>query len=212
MTATAFLLLSLAAVAAVVDWFAVGTGMRGLEYIAKPLTLVALVAAATTLDVSDGAVQGAFVVALVFSLIGDVLLVVPDETWFVFGLGSFLAAHIAYIVGFWIMGVAVFPLLIGVVIVAVAVVVLGRRIVAGVAEGSEPELVVPVAAYIGAISLMVASAIGTTVALAIVGASLFYVSDALIAWTRFIKDLAWGRLAIIVTYHLAQFALVLSLT
>jgi alkenylglycerophosphocholine hydrolase len=106
----------------------------------------------------------------------------------------------------------VFPLLIGLVIVAVAVVVLGRRIVAGVAEGSEPELVVPVAAYIGAISLMVASAIGTTVALAIVGASLFYVSDALIAWTRFIKDLKWGRLSIIVTYHLAQFALVLSLT
>jgi alkenylglycerophosphocholine/alkenylglycerophosphoethanolamine hydrolase len=210
-TATAFLMLTLAALAAAVDWFAVGSGMRGLEYVAKPLTLVALIGAAASLDVSDGPVQGAFVVALVFSLIGDVLLMVPGESWFVFGLGSFLAAHVAYIVAFWLVGVSVFPLLIGVVVVAVAVVVLGRRIVSGVAAGPEPELVVPVAVYIGAISLMVASAIGTTGALAIIGASLFYVSDALIAWTRFIKDLKWGRLAVIMTYHLAQFALVLSL-
>ena len=36
-------------------------------------------------------------------------------------------------------------------------------------------------------------------------------SDALIAWNRFIRETPYGRLSIMVTYHLAQGALVLSL-
>jgi len=209
-TATAFLLLALAAVAAVADWWAVGSGHRGFEYLAKPLTLVALVAAAASLDVSDGAVQGAFVVALVFSLLGDVLLLLPDE-WFVFGLASFLAGHVAYVVGFWLAGVSLFAFLVGVVLVAIALVLLGRRIIGGVAGGEDAALVVPVTAYMLVISVMVASAVGTVDPLAIIGACLFYTSDALIAWTKFLEDFRHGRLAIIVTYHVAQFALVLSL-
>jgi uncharacterized membrane protein YhhN len=208
---TAFLLLTLALVAAVLDWFAVGTGRRGLEYVAKPLTLVALLFAAAALDADSSAVQHAFLVALGFSLAGDVLLLLPDEPWFVFGLGAFFVAHVAYIVGFWIAGVQVEALLVGLVVVVIAIVVLGRRIVAAVADGDDAALVAPVAAYIGIISLMVASAIGTRDALAIAGAVLFYVSDATIAWTRFIRDHPWGRMSIIVTYHVAQFALVLSL-
>ncbi len=113
--------------------------------------------------------------------------------------------------GFWIAGVSLFAFLVGVVLVAVALVVLGRRIVAGVADGPDPGLVVPVAAYMLVISVMVASAVGTLDALAIVGACLFYTSDALIAWTRFVHDFRHGRLAVMVTYHLAQFGLVLSL-
>jgi hypothetical protein len=61
------------------------------------------------------------------------------------------------------------------------------------------------------ISLMLASAIGTGRILAIVGAGLFYCSDTLIAWTTFLKDHRWGKLAIIITYHLAQIGLALSL-
>jgi uncharacterized membrane protein YhhN len=210
-TATAFLLLALGAVAAAVDWWAVAQGHRGVEYLAKPLTLIALIAAAASLDVGDGAVQGAFVVALVFSLLGDVLLMLPGDQWFVFGLASFLAAHVAYVVGFWLAGVSLFAFLVGVLIVAVAIVVLGRRIVNGVADGDDQGLVVPVAVYMLVISVMLASAVGTLDALAIVGAGLFYTSDALIAWTRFIRDFRHGRLAVMVTYHLAQFGLVLSL-
>jgi hypothetical protein len=59
---------------------------------------------------------------------------------------------------------------------------------------------------------MVACAVGTTSAWAIAGAGLFYVSDALIGWTKFVKPYAWGSVAIMVTYHLAQTGLVLSLT
>jgi uncharacterized membrane protein YhhN len=61
------------------------------------------------------------------------------------------------------------------------------------------------------ISAMVVSAIGTGHAVAIVGAGLFYASDSLIAWNRFVRETTHGRLSIIVTYHLAQVGLVLSL-
>ena len=44
------------------------------------------------------------------------------------------------------------------------------------------------------------------------GAVLFMGSDALIAWNRFLRPLAWAPWAIIVTYHLAQALLTVSLT
>ena len=58
---------------------------------------------------------------------------------------------------------------------------------------------------------MVASAIGVGHPAGVIGAGFFYASDALIAWNRFIAGTRHGRLAIIVTYHLAQIGLVLSL-
>ena len=45
-----------------------------------------------------------FVAALVLSLVGDVFLMLPQDL-FVFGLGSFLLGHIAYIVGMHVDGV-----------------------------------------------------------------------------------------------------------
>ncbi|MGZ4692984.1 MAG: lysoplasmalogenase [Acidimicrobiales bacterium] len=211
MTSTAFLLLALTLAVAVADWVAVHAGNKAVEYVAKPLTMVLLIGVALELDVSSDAARGAFVVALVLSLVGDVFLMLPGEGWFVFGLGAFLAGHIAYVVGLWIAGVTLAAFAVGLVIVGLAVLVLGVRIVRAVREGDDPVLALPVAVYIGVISLMVASAIGTESALAIAGAGLFYVSDALIAWNRFIQEHSWGRVAIMVTYHLGQIGLVLSL-
>jgi uncharacterized membrane protein YhhN len=210
-TSTAFLLLALTLAVAVADWIAVHAGNRTVEYVAKPLTMVVLIAVALELNVSSDLERGAFVVALVFSLIGDVFLMLPGEQWFVYGLGSFLAGHLAYVVGLWIGGVSLAAFAVGVLIVAVAVLVLGLRIIRAVRVSDAPELALPVSMYVGVISLMVASAIGTESVVAVLGASLFYVSDALIAWNRFIHEYAWGRVAIMITYHLGQIALVLSL-
>ena len=210
-TSEAFLLLAITLAVAVADWAAVHAQRKGVEYVAKPLTMVGLILVALSLDVSSDLERGAFIVALVLSLIGDVFLMLPGEKWFVFGLGSFLAGHLAYVVGLWIAGVHPAELAAGVVIVIVAVLVLGRRIVKAVDTSDAPELALPVSMYIGVISLMLASAIGTGNAFAIVGASLFYASDALIAWTRFIQELRWGPVTIMVTYHLGQIGLVLSL-
>ena len=148
MTSQAFLLLAMTLAVAAADWWRWG-GRRGAEYVCKPLTMVLLIATALRLDVSSEAVLVAFVVALVFSLVGDVFLMLPDERWFVFGLGAFLVGHLAYVVGLWCHGVSLGAFVGGLVVVAVAVVVLGRRILRAVAESDDPELVLPVGSTSG---------------------------------------------------------------
>jgi uncharacterized membrane protein YhhN len=197
-------------VAAVGDWIAVARRHTSLEYLCKPLATAALVGAAATLDPASGDQRTAFVIALVLSLVGDIALMLPSDR-FVVGLGSFLLAHIAYIVGFAIIGGDAVEYAVGALVVAVIVVPLARRYLSALSETGRRELVVPVVLYMGAIGVMVASAIAAGNALAIVGAVLFMVSDSLIAETRFVGPRSWGRLAVMVTYHLAQVSLVLSL-
>ena len=210
MNGPAFLLLTFALTAAVFDWLAVHQEQRSLEYLCKPLTLVLLIGCALALDPADDAVRAWFVAALVLSLAGDVFLMLPRDL-FVFGLGSFLLGHVAYIVGMHVEGVAGVRFMVGIVIVAAVVSVLGTRILRGVRAGSDPDLAGPVVAYMAVISAMVASAIGVGDPVLVVGAALFYVSDALIAWNRFVAETPHSRVAIMVTYHLAQVGLVLSL-
>ena len=211
MNATVLLLLAVTATAAVLDWIAVHLEIKPLEYLAKPLTMVVLIGAVLAMDTTYGTARNYFVAALVLSLVGDIFLMLPDrERWFVFGLGSFLIGHLAYIPGLLQIGFSVVAFGIGFLIVAVAIATLGLHIVRGV-KAKEPKLGPPVALYMSVISVMVASAIGTGRFVAIVGAVLFYCSDALIAWNGFIKKHRWGPLGIIVTYHLAQISLALSL-
>lgn len=210
MDGTVIALLAATLVVAAIDWWAVGTDRRRVEYVAKPLTMVVLIAAALALDPVDGTARTWFVVALVLSLAGDVFLMLPRDL-FVPGLTSFLLGHVAYIVGLLSLDTSVVGLAVGVGIIAVALPWLGLRILRAVRIGSEPELAVPVTAYVLVISAMVISAGASGSAIALAGAVSFYVSDALIAWTRFIQPLAWGRVAVMVTYHAAQIALVASL-
>lgn len=197
-------------VVAVVDWVAVAVDRRPVEYVAKPLTMVLLIAAVLAMDVDEPTARWCFVAALALSLAGDVFLVLPDrERWFVAGLGAFLLAHLAYVPGLWILG-SDGPVLVGLLVVLAAVVVVGGRILQAV-RADAPRLLVPVAAYLVVISAMVVSAVGSGIAVAVVGAALFYASDALIGWTTFVQDQPWGRVVIMVTYHLGQVGLALAL-
>lgn len=210
MTGAAGGLLALTLLIAVVDWIAVGTDDRRLEYVAKPATMVALIGTALLLDPVDAGARTWFVVALALCLLGDVWLMLPSDR-FVEGLASFLLGHIAYVVGLLRLDVAATGLVVGGVAVGIALVVLGVPIVRAVRSGPEPALAAPVLAYMAVISAMVVVAWGTAIPVAAAGAASFYASDALIAWTRFVRDVAWGRVAVIVTYHLAQVGLVLAL-
>lgn len=211
MSTGAFLLLAMALVAAVIDWIAVWDKDPRLEYLCKPLVPVLLIGVALALDVESEPMRTWFVAALVFSLAGDVFLMLKERDLFVLGLASFLIAHLAYVAGFLVAGVEPVRLLAGLVVAGAAVALVGTQIVR-TAQEREPELVVPVIAYVGVISLMLVVAIGSGDASGTLGALLFYLSDALIGWTRFVKDYKWAPLAIIVTYHLAQTALVMALT
>ena len=69
----------------------------------------------------------------------------------------------------------------------------------------------PVTAYMAVISAMVVCAAGTGDGVAVAGAALFYASDALIGISRFVRSTPWAPVAIMVTYHVGQCLLVLSL-
>jgi uncharacterized membrane protein YhhN len=209
-TLVAWTLLVFAAVAAVGDWVAVVRHDDRLEYLCKPLTMALLIGVAATVHVDDPSVRRWFIVALVLSLLGDVFLMVPRDL-FVAGLTAFLLAHIAYIIGLWTDGVSALPFALGCAAVAIAALVVGGRVLRSVRAGPQADLALPVGAYMVVISLMVASAAGTEEPLALGGAAVFFCSDALIAWDRFVTRRAWHGLAIMVTYHVAQAGLTLSL-
>jgi uncharacterized membrane protein YhhN len=208
MTALAWCFLAVFAVAAVANWVTRWTGDRRVEVWSKPLALVALIGVAVAIDPVDPAVRAWFVVALVCSLAGDVLLL--DDRRFVGGLVAFLLAHVAYTVG-----LVVAPewsgrqFASGAVLMLVVGASLGSRIVRG-AEREAPVLGWAVSGYLIAISLMFAAAGATGNAWAIVGAGLFVTSDSILGWRRFVGQSRWMPPAIMVTYHLGQAGLVAS--
>jgi len=205
--------LAVAGCFAIGDWTAKARSDRVLEYVCKPATLGALAVAAAVLDpVADAHTRRAwFVAALVCSLAGDVLLMLPQDL-FVPGLAAFLVGHVAYVVGFWTHGPRALALLVAALVVLVLVLPLGRRILTSIARSDQPpELRVAVGAYIAVISAMLATALATGNVLAGAGALLFVASDSMIAWDRFVRNFAWAPLAIMVTYHLGQAGLVASL-
>lgn len=193
------LFLVLFAVAALVDWVAVANDNRTLEYVAKPAALGFLLLYAGQADASPWLLG-----ALVFSLLGDVYLMLPADL-FLAGLASFLLGHIAYVGAF---DVPLPSRLLWFAVVALFSAPLARRILRAV---DDTAMRVPVACYIAVIAFMVSSAIASGSAWAIAGSLLFYASDAMIAWNRFVRPFGSARVSIIVTYHVGQLGLVFGL-
>ncbi len=215
MNSVAWALIGLTLGIAAVDWWAVASANRPLEYLAKPATMVPLLAAAWAIDTVDSAMRVWFLVALVLSLAGDVFLMLidddhPDERLFIAGLGSFLVGHLAYIAGFVVGGQTTGRALLGAVVAAAALSTIGPRIVRG-ARSVDAKLGPAVSLYVSVIGAMAVAAIGAGPAVAAAGAVLFVTSDAVIGWSRFVGPVPNHRLVIMVTYHLAQVLLVLSL-
>ncbi|MCX8025727.1 MAG: lysoplasmalogenase, partial [Thermanaerothrix sp.] len=86
------------AILAAIDWWAVSRERLRVRYWAKPGALLALILAFTTAGGWHSASPW-FGVGLIFSLLGDIALLLPRR-YFLFGLLAFLLAHITYIIGF----------------------------------------------------------------------------------------------------------------
>lgn len=210
MTATAWVLLALAAAAAVANWWSRLRDDQRVEYVSKPAVMVLLLGVALALDPASGGRRAWFCVALVLSLAGDVFLMLPRDR-FVPGLASFLLAHLAYVAGFLVDPPDGMAIVVSAVIVLLTAATLAAPLVWAIRR-REPSLTGPVVAYMAVISVMVTLAVATGDVLAGAGAIAFFVSDYLIARTRFLRPLSWGPVAIMVLYHLGQTGLVLSLT
>jgi uncharacterized membrane protein YhhN len=214
-------------VLALLEWIAVALGKKKLEYFAKPATMVLLItwvlAAAYTTETSSACLTW-FVIGLSFSLLGDVFLLLPPERWFMWGLAAFMLGHVAYIIGFSVFSLAdktvILAAILGFIIVVVGVQIF-LRLRVGLQISGRDNLIIPVGVYSLVISYMLFSAVysflnpdwtTSEAYLVSVGALLFYISDVLNAWERFISPFEKGRLKVMVTYHLGQIALAVGAT
>jgi uncharacterized membrane protein YhhN len=212
---------AIALMLAVLDWLAVHHERKLAEYVLKPATLLAVLAAAWLITHGPHDVWMArfFLPGLACSLIGDVLLMLPDERFFVPGLVFFLLAHVCYIVG---LNPTLPPLLMLLPLVVVIVIgaLLFRSIISSMRRRGQQALLGPVILYGVVLSVMLVSAWATLFRpspwtplrreFVIAGASLFAASDSMLAWNKFVEPLPLGSLLVMVTYHLAQISLAVS--
>ena len=152
---------------------------------------------------------------LIFSLGGDILLMFPrfNANFFLLGLGSFLIAHICYIVAFvgnirqsefknTFTTKAMFfnPFL------------LLTLSMFGFIKNHLGEMKIPVMAYMTAITIMGISAamrVNHTSTkswkLVLAGAFLFTISDSMIAINKFVSPFVGAQVLIMITYYIAQY-------
>jgi uncharacterized membrane protein YhhN len=200
----------LAALASVGDLVSILRHEKRLEYATKPAVMVFLILAAILLHPASQGERALFIAALVLGLAGDVFLMLPD-TYLIPGIAAFLAGHLAYAAGFRLGGFNALGLLAGLAIVAATASLLLHRILAALSGTGRARLRNPVIAYAIVISIMTVSATASGNLVAAAGGLLFFYSDVIFAWYRFVKPVRWGQPVNIVMYQLGQALLVLSL-
>jgi uncharacterized membrane protein YhhN len=188
-----------------------------LEYLAKPAVMIILFLWLLTSVGLDGAALW-FGLGILLSLTGDVLLMISLDRLFLAGLVAFLLAHLAYLVGFNIPipDVSAWGFFLAIIVGLGGARVI-RRIVAPLAEKGQARMRTPIIVYGTVISLMLLSAMmkltdinwnASASVLVSVGAFLFYISDIILAWHKFVAPIQNGRIYNIGAYHLGQIALI----
>ena len=150
-------------------------------------------------------------IGLLFSLLGDILLAWPVDL-FVFGLGAFLVAHLAYLKAYLVdcRRLALLPL-------ALALLA-GVSLFSVMAAKGLGDLLIPVAVYALAIIAMqwrALARLGSHVPkrsawLAAAGALAFVVSDSLIGIDRFVLPFGAAPYLIILSYWIGQWGITAS--
>lgn len=206
---------------AAVDWIAVARHKRKLEMAFKPATLVAVLIGAwlLTRGPHDAWQARFFLPGLALCLVGDIFLMLPGARFFLPGLVAFLLGHTCYIAGLN-PALPPWPSIVTLLIITGIAFFLTRSIVAGLRRQGKTALIIPVVVYSLVISLMLHSAWATLFrpewtwlrrGLVIGGASLFFISDATLAWDRFVHPSPTARTRTMITYHLGQIALAASI-
>ena len=214
-----YFLIILALFFAGLESLALWKGWRKLEYIAKPAVMICLFVWLFTTAGLQGTLLW-FGIGILFSLVGDIALLFIDR-FFMLGLIAFLFAHIAYLIGFNTplpQTTTAWSIILAVVLGLGSVRVL-RRIVGSIRAKGQNRLVVPVIIYGTVITLMLLAAMltlfrldwnATAAVLVSFGAALFYFSDIVLAWNKFVSPIKNGRMLNIGLYHLAQIAIVVG--
>jgi uncharacterized membrane protein YhhN len=185
---------------------AIPLGFPAVRLYLKPLPVLIL-AAGLAARPPRSTLERAIMAGLVASALGDVLL---EADHFLAGLLAFLAAHMAYAVGFWSDERILRPWRAWPFVLWGALVLLALR--PGLEKAGPPVFV-----YVLAILVMMWRAAARvrpslrTTGLTLAGAIAFGLSDTLVALSRFREALAWADVPIMVLYWAGQAGIAQSL-
>lgn len=213
-------------VLAVLEWLAAWQHWKKVRWVSKPGVLILLIAWFTQI----GGWQGTLIwfgIGLIFSLLGDIFLNMSSPRSFIPGVGAFFLAHVAYIIGFWLTPFnwqakpfsLRWEIVLPILLIGGIYWLFTRRIRAGLRQHAETSMTVPVMMYAGILSLMWLSALSTLLrpgwllspaALVSIGAGLFFFSDSVLAYNRFVRPVRAVDLLVMISYHLAQFLIILG--
>lgn len=193
------------------DLYAIARKKQTWRYGFKPGTMVWVILLATT-GPETSIYSWLIVAGLVCSLAGDIFLVLPSNR-FIQGLTSFFMAHLFYIGAFLMVVTEWSPssmIMFGLLLAVIAGLFAYKILPQAKTQGGGT-LQVAVFSYILVIALMVWLACMTYNLWIITGALLFFISDAILAWDRFVHKLSWGNMAVMITYFSAQYLIALSI-
>lgn len=181
-----------------------------LRWILKPGTIVLILLYATAAR-QAGAYPLLVRIGLLISAVGDCFLLAKGGNSFTYGVLAFMAAHLAYIAAF-VKRRQFAPkhFVVLAIIIGYSAFLLSRLHGGMAASGSE-SMFVPITVYVAVISVMIWCAAGSRNKWALTGAILFYVSDSLLAWNKFIAEIPFADYGVMVTYYLAQFLIAASI-
>ncbi len=206
------IVLGVAAVVAIIDWWAVARERLTIERWAKPTTMALLVVVAATYSEVSSDIRSWLVIGAVFGLIGDIALLNDGETAFMVGLGAFLIGHLAYVAAAIETGWSTRWALGGLVATAAIMgLVFIPRILPGAYRDGGRVLATAVVTYVAVIGAMVVTVSATAIGVAALGAILFALSDAVLGYQRFVGPLWGSRLSVMIPYHLGQALLIVGL-
>lgn len=180
-----------------------------VQFITKPLLMAWLLV--YFLLATSGRRRFWVVVALFFSWLGDVMLMQEGQLYFMAGLGSFLLAHLSYIVFFWqqIRREQIQPKGRHWYWIGAGVYTIGFYMY--LLPYLAPELILPVLMYALTIAAMWAMA-SRLQPLLLAGASLFVLSDSLLAINKFVGNFEGAGWLVMFTYGLAQGCIIYSIS
>ena len=204
--------------AGILDIVFTANGEFSTRVFTKPLIVIALWGffIVSSKDIKGTILRKTISAALVFSWLGDVLLMFPDL--FLYGLGAFLMAHICYIIGFKIAQTN--PFAIGTVnflklfLVNLPIYIAAAFVYFLINPGLGATKI-PVVIYLIVIVMMVTTArerFGKTNALSFwqvfIGGVFFMVSDGVLAIHKFYNPFPESGVIVMGTYIIAQFLIV----
>lgn len=187
-----------------------------LHYIAKPLLLPVLMALLLSGSSSGTGGRQVILTALFFSWLGDIFLLLENRhpLFFIFGLTCFLTTHILYIIYFLRIPSAAGSLLIKQPAWFLLVAGYGIALV-WILYPHLNNLTIPVMVYALVICIMLLCSLHIYYKVILpaslfftAGASLFVLSDSLLAVNKFYSPFAWAGPAIMLTYCAAQYGIV----